>query len=93
MRSLFDITPKPVETPKVENTSTIASRSEIDGWVSIYQPVDGSDRFVLITPKGEKYTCKFYNSESDSFIGQSALAMYNLKEHFDRNIIPKDVSL
>ena len=83
---------KIIAEPKqvIENTTAVAVRSEVDGWVSIYQPDAPTDRFVLIGPEKERFSCKFYNPITNDFIGSSMLAMYNLRDHFDRNIIPKD---
>ena len=83
---------KIIAEPKhvIENATAVAVRSEVDGWVSIYQPDAPTDRFVLISPKNERFACKFYNPITNDFIGSSMLAMYNLLDHFDRNIIPKD---
>lgn len=100
MKPLFGYV-EPVEEVKIiaepkqviENTTAVAVRSEIDGWISIYQPEDSSDRFVLISPKHERFACKFYNKVTDDFVGASLLSMYNLKDHFDRSIIPEKESL
>lgn len=80
-------------TKPVENKTAIVKQSEIDGWTSIYQPEDGTDRFVLISPKGERFACKFYNRPTDDFIGASFMSMVSLREHFDRSIIPVEVGL
>ncbi|MGM9543567.1 MAG: hypothetical protein ACI3T9_01155 [Romboutsia timonensis] len=84
---------KIIAEPKqvIENTTAVAVRSETDGWVSIYQPDAETDRFVLISPKHKRFACKFYNRNNDDFVGCSLLSIYNLREHFDRNIIPKEV--
>lgn len=86
---------KIIAEPKqvIENTTAVAVRSEADGWVSIYQPDAETDRFVLISPKKESFACKFYNRITNDFIGHSMLSMYNLRDHFDRNIIPKEEGL
>lgn len=86
---------KIIAEPKrvIENTTAIAIRSEKDGWISLYQTNADTDRFVLISPKKERFACKFYNKENDDFVGCSLLSIYNLKEHFDRNIIPKEEGL
>lgn len=74
-----------VNEPKVLNKEPI--RSEINGWVSIYEPNAEKDRFVLISITNFKYACKFYDKDKDSFIGDSLLSMYMLKDHYDRSII------
>lgn len=74
----------------VEGKTAIVKQSEIDGWISIYQPEDSTDRFVLISPKHERFACKFYNPITNDFVGASLLSMYNLRDHYDRNIIPKE---
>lgn len=76
-------------TNVVEDKIAIVKKSEIDGWTSIYQPDAATDRFVLISPKNERFACKFYNPIRNDFVGASMLSMYNLKDHFDRNIIPE----
>lgn len=90
--------PKEIEiiaepTNVVEGKTAIVKKSEKDGWISIYQPDDSSDRFVLISPKNERFACKFYNPIRKDFVGASMLSMYNLRDHFDRNIIPEDEGL
>lgn len=86
---------KIVAEPKniVEDMVAIVKKSEIDGWISIYQPDHHTDRFVLISPKNERFACKFYNPIRNDFVGHSMLSMYNLRDHFDRSIIPEDEGL
>ena len=86
--------PKTIEIAKVMPQTTgpeVEGESNIDGWISQYIPSAGTDRFVLISPKGEKYACKFFNPITNDFVGASMLAMYNLRDHYDRNIIPLEV--
>ena len=88
--------PKTTEIAEVMPQTTgpkVEGESNIDGWISKYIPKDGTDRFVLISPKGEKFACKFYNRVTNDFVGASLLSMYNLKDHYDRNIIPKEEGL
>lgn len=85
-RSLFDSV-KPKELNK--NESII--KTDKDGWTSIYDPNNENERFVLISPKDEKFSCKFYHRDADDFIGPSLNAMYSLYVHYDRNIIPEGV--
>lgn len=73
------------------STVKVEAESNRGGWISQYIPNDITDRFILISPKGERFACKFYNTITNDFIGASLLAMYNLKEHYDRDIIPKEV--
>lgn len=83
--------PKTTEIAEVMPQTTgdkVEGESNIDGWISQYIPNAGTDRFVLISPKGERFACKFYNRITNDFVGASMLAMYNLKDHYDRNIIP-----
>lgn len=90
---LFAITtnkPEIIAEPKqvvVDATSTVV-RSVTNNWISAYQPDVGTDRFLLISPEGKTYACKFYNRETDKFLGASLIAMYALNEFFDRSIIP-----
>ena len=86
-RKLFDTTP--IQETKViyGPVETVIDKSVIDGWTSIYQEDDSADRFVLLSPSGERYACKFYNRITNDFIGASFLAMVMLNEHFDRSII------
>lgn len=77
----------------VEGITAVVKKSEVDGWISIYQPEHHTDRFVLISPKNERFACKFYNPITNDFVGASMLSMYNLRDHFDRNIIPKEEGL
>lgn len=89
-RSLFG--PSPIkEEVKVESVKTgpeVKGESNIDGYISKYIPDAPTDRFVLITPEGKEFACKFYNRITNDFVGASMLAMYNLRDHFDRTIIP-----
>ena len=81
-KPLFDIHKKQVEV-KQEIKKAIT-----EGFESIHDPEASSDRFVLINHNtGERFACKFYNEDRDDFVGASMLAMYNLKEHFDRSVI------
>ena len=77
----------------VVKKDTIVKESNIDGWVSQYIPNADTDRFVLISPKNERFACKFYNPIRKDFVGASMLSMYNLRDHFDRSIIPEDEGL
>lgn len=80
-----------VDLAKVEPVKTgseVKGESNIDGYISKYIPDAGTDRFVLITPEGKEYACKFYNRVTNDFVGASMLSMYNLRDHFDRTIIP-----
>lgn len=86
-RKLFDTTPIQETKAIIEPVEEVIDKSIIDGWTSIYQKDDSTDRFVLLSPSGERYACKFYNRITNDFIGASFLAMVNLKEHFDRSII------
>lgn len=86
-RKLFDTTPIQETKAIIEPVEEVIDKSVIDGWTSIYQKGDSTDRFVLLSPSGERYACKFYNRITNDFIGASFLAMVNLKEHFDRSII------
>lgn len=86
-RKLFDTTPIQETKAIIEPVEEVIDKSVIDGWTSIYQKDDSTDRFVLLSPSGERYACKFYNRITNDFIGASFLAMVNLKEHFDRSII------
>lgn len=81
---VIDLTKKePIKTgPEVKG------ESNIDGYISKYIPDASTDRFILITPDGKEYACKFYNRITNDFVGASMLAMYHLKDHFDRTIIP-----
>lgn len=87
--------PKIIVEPKniIEDKVAIVKQSEIDGWISIYQPDAANDRFVLLSPDGKRFACKFYRRLENEFIGQSLLSMYSLKEHFDRTIIPEEEGL
>lgn len=89
-RKLFDTTPIQETKATIEPVEEVIDKSVIDGWTSIYQKDDSTDRFVLLSPSGERYACKFYNRITNDFIGASFLAMVNLKEHFDRSIIPNE---
>ena len=80
-----------IEAPKKKELN-IVSESNIDGWISQYIPEATIDRYVLQSPKGERFSCKFYIKDRNDFIGSSLLAMYNLNDHFDRNILPKEVN-
>lgn len=86
-RKLFDTIPIQETKAIIEPVEEVIDKSVIDGWTSIYQKDDSTDRFVLLSPSGERYACKFYNRITNDFIGASFLAMVNLKEHFDRSII------
>lgn len=72
----------------VKKEPDVVAESNIDGWVSKYIPDAPTDRFVLISPSGERFACKFYNPITKDFVGASLLSMYNLRDHFDRKIIP-----
>lgn len=84
---------KIIAEPKkvINDTVAIVKQSEVNGWISIYQPDAPTDRFVLISPTKERFACKFYNREKDDFVGQSLLSIYRLREHFDRSIITEEV--
>lgn len=86
-RKLFDTTPTQETKAIIEPVEEVIDKSVIDGWTSIYQKDDSTDRFVLLSPSGERYACKFYNRITNDFIGASFLAMVMLNEHFDRSII------
>lgn len=81
-----------VEIPAVEIPKVISNivESEIDGWKSQYAPDEPTDRFILISPNNERFVCKFYNRITNDFVGASMLSMYNLRDHYDRSIIPDD---
>lgn len=86
-KPLFDIHKRQPEVIKE------IEKSIIDGFESIHEPEANTDRFILINHNtGERFACKFYNKDRDDFVGASCLAMYNLKDHFDRKVI-KDVSV
>lgn len=80
-----------IEIPKKKELN-VFSESNIDGWISQYIPEAPTDRYVVYSPKGEKFACKFYNKDRNDFIGSSLLSMYNLNDHFDRNILPEEVN-
>lgn len=81
-----------VEIPTVEIPKVIGNivESEIDGWKSQYAPDEPTDRFILISPDNERFACKFYNRITNDFVGSSMLSMYNLRDHYDRSIIPDE---
>lgn len=86
-RKLFDTTPTQETKVIIEPVEEVIDKSVIDGWTSIYQKDDSTDRFVLLSPSGERYACKFYNKVTDDFISASFMSMVMLNEHFDRSII------
>ena len=86
-RKLFDTTPIQETKAIIEPVEEVIDKSVIDGWTSIYQKDDSTDRFVLLSPTGERYACKFYNKVTDDFVGASFMSMVMLNEHFDRSII------
>jgi hypothetical protein len=49
-----------------------------------------TDRYILKdNEKGMTYTCKFFFWDK-GFIGMSLLAIYELNEHFNKNLIEED---
>lgn len=91
---LFAVTtnkPEIIAKPErvIEDATAIVVRSVTNNWISVYQPDVGTDRFLLISPEGKSYACKFYNRKKDKFLGASLIAMYALNEFFDRSIIPR----
>lgn len=98
VRPLFGPTPVKEETvdlakvAPVKKSPEVEAESNIDGYISKYIPKAPMDRFILIAPDGKEYACKFYNRDTNTFIGASMLSMYNLNDHFDRNILPMEVN-
>lgn len=98
LRPLFSLNSKDKEPEiinNIEETKTLAIEAESSqcGWISRYVPSEHTDRFQLISPEDTKYACKFYNKDTDDFVGASLMAMYMLRDHFDRSIIPVDENL
>lgn len=89
-RKLFDTTPLEETKTIIEPVEEVVDKSVIDGWTSIYQQDDSNDRFVLLSPNGERYSCKFYNKVTNDFVSASFMSMVMLNEHFDRGIIPNE---